>query len=221
LNDIKKPINHYQKNKLEQMECFFLVAKHGTISESTKHSFYSASTISMQINSFEYDLQIKLFDKTNKKWILTKKAEQIYKLVNDIMTTFKQLYDTKKTQIKALPNHNYKKNKIDQMEGFCTVIEHGSIANSEKFGFSKTTLSKQINSLEYDLQTLFFERTTDGLQTNRDGFKTYIKIKKLLNKIYKLYGKPTKPIKNIFYLAFRQNLTKLKKKIVKKLIIQN
>ena len=77
------------------MECFFLVATYGTISESTKHTFYSSSTISMQINSFEYDLQIKLFDKTNKKWILTKKGAKIYKIAKKILYEFEQFYQQK------------------------------------------------------------------------------------------------------------------------------
>ena len=119
------------------MECFFLVATYGTISESTKHTFYSSSTISMQINSFEYDLQIKLFDKTNKKWILTKKGEQIYKLVNNIMTTFKQLYDTKKLKLKPYLTKIIKKIKLIKWKVFARLLNTDPLRMPKNLGLAK------------------------------------------------------------------------------------
>jgi LysR family transcriptional regulator for bpeEF and oprC len=49
--------------------------------------------------------------------------------------------------------NNYKKNKLDQLKGFCAVVEFGAIVEAaKKLHISESSISTQISSLERDLK---------------------------------------------------------------------
>jgi hypothetical protein len=85
---------------------------------------------------------------------------------------------------------NYKKNKLDQLKGFCAVVECGNSINHTaiKNCISTTTISKQIASLEEDLGFLLFDRAKNRLVINEKGKEYYKEAKKILLDLDKIYG---------------------------------
>lgn len=48
---------------------------------------------------------------------------------------------------------NYKKNKLEQLKGFCAVVDCGSIAEaSKRLHLSESSVSLQVSSLEQDIK---------------------------------------------------------------------
>jgi hypothetical protein len=87
-------------------------------------------------------------------------------------------------------NFNYKKNKLEQLKGFCATVEAGGSVNNAaiKCCISATTISKQISSFEEDLGFLLFDRIKNKLVLNEKGDEYYNKSKKILLDLNELYG---------------------------------
>jgi len=85
---------------------------------------------------------------------------------------------------------NYKKNKIEQLKGFCAVVECGSSVHDAavKSNISATTISKQISSLEEDLGFLLFNRVKNRLVLNKEGMLYYKEAKRVLLDLDKIYN---------------------------------
>lgn len=87
-------------------------------------------------------------------------------------------------------NFYYKKDRLSQLRGFCAVVENEcSIAKaSKKLCLTSSAISKQISSLEKDMNIILFNRTNN----NR------IVITKTGEEFYKDSFKKLKGIENLF-----------------------
>jgi hypothetical protein len=84
---------------------------------------------------------------------------------------------------------NYKKNKLDQLKGFCAVVECKNISNAAKLlHISDSSVSLQISSLEKDLGFLLFDRVKNKLALNEKGRAYYKEAKRVLIDLDKIYG---------------------------------
>ncbi len=106
---------------------------------------------------------------------------------------------------------NYKKNKFEQLKGFCTVVECGNSINDAaiKNCISSTTISKQISSLEEDVGFTLFNRNKNRLILNEKGKIYYQEAKNILLNLDRIYGGKLK-IKEVgkFKLFFKRNRVK-------------
>ena len=83
---------------------------------------------------------------------------------------------------------DYKKNRIEKIEGFCAVVKYGGINSAAKgIHSSPTTISLQITSLESDLGFKLFDRIKNKLILNENGKKYYKEAMKLLEQFNKFY----------------------------------
>jgi hypothetical protein len=86
-------------------------------------------------------------------------------------------------------NYSYKKNKLDQLKGFCAVVECGTIVEAaKKLHISESSISLQISSLEQDLKVKLFDKIGRNLKVNKTGRVYYIKAKDILNKVGEIYN---------------------------------
>lgn len=68
----------------------------------------------------------------------------------------------------------YKKNRLQQLRGFCCVVQSGSVSNAAKImNLSQSTITLQIQSLERDLKIKLFQRNFKGLKLTKDGKLLY------------------------------------------------
>jgi molybdenum-dependent DNA-binding transcriptional regulator ModE len=85
--------------------------------------------------------------------------------------------------------YNYKKNKLEQLKGFCAVVECGSITQAaKKLNISESSISLQITSLEKDLGLQLFQKTGRSLKLNKNGEIYYDKAKDILEKVNDIYN---------------------------------
>ncbi|MEN9782571.1 MAG: hypothetical protein RL208_724, partial [Pseudomonadota bacterium] len=78
--------------------------------------------------------------------------------------------------------NNYKKNKLEQLKGFCAVVECGNSINDagKRLIISESSVSLQIASLERDLGFQLFDRVRNRLVLNKKGKIYYQKAKRIL-----------------------------------------
>lgn len=68
----------------------------------------------------------------------------------------------------------YKNNIIQPLKGFCNTVKYGSIVKAaEQIGLTQSTVTKQIQSLERDLNVKLFNREGRNLIPTKDGLKLY------------------------------------------------
>lgn len=70
---------YYKNNRLQQLRGFIYTAQNNSISKAAKKINLSQSAITLQIQSLERDLKIKLFKKDGKKLKLTNNGKDFYK----------------------------------------------------------------------------------------------------------------------------------------------
>lgn len=82
----------------------------------------------------------------------------------------------------------YKKNCLQQLKGFCNVVQLGNISKAaKKMGLSQSTITLQVQSLERDLETKLFDRDKKRIKLNKDGEIFYDMISQHLNGIESSY----------------------------------
>jgi DNA-binding transcriptional LysR family regulator len=80
--------------------------------------------------------------------------------------------------------NGYKKNKLQQIRGFCTVIEEGSILKaSKKMNTAQSNISLQVSSLEKTLGISLFKRENQRLFPTPEALRFYKVCKKALNEV--------------------------------------
>lgn len=85
-------------------------------------------------------------------------------------------------------NYSYKKNKLEQLKGFCTLVESGTVTKAASIlHTSISTISLQISSLERDLKVRLFDRVDGKLKLNSIGKIYYLKAKNALREIEDIY----------------------------------
>ena len=74
----------------------------------------------------------------------------------------------------AIKQFHYKKNRLQQIKGFCYTVQTGSMVKSaEKMGLTPSTITLQIQSLERDLGIQLFERDLKKLRLTHHGRMFY------------------------------------------------
>ena len=68
----------------------------------------------------------------------------------------------------------YKQNRLQQLKGFCAVVETGSVSKAaNRLRLTQPTVSLQVQSLERDLRTILFERRGPKIELTFDGELLY------------------------------------------------
>jgi len=102
---MKKKIDQnflYKKNLLQQIRGFCYVARLHSVSEAARAINLTQSTVTLQIQSLERDLKLKLFKRDSKPISLTKEGEDFYKmscsLLNEFESVVEKFLDKKKQE---------------------------------------------------------------------------------------------------------------------------
>src|SRR6266550_3406639 len=68
----------------------------------------------------------------------------------------------------------YKQNRLQQLKGFCAVVEAHSVSEAaDRLSLSQPTVSLQVQSLERDLRTTLFERRGPKIELTHEGELLY------------------------------------------------
>jgi LysR family cys regulon transcriptional activator len=104
----KLNIFNYKRNRLQQMKGFYYVARFGSVSEAAKAMNLTQSTVTLQVQSLERDLDLKLLCRDSKPMSLTKDGEEFYKVACPLIHQFESVLE------KFLDSRKKKaQNKID------------------------------------------------------------------------------------------------------------
>ena len=100
-------MNFYKRNKLQLIKGFYHTFQTGSMSEAAKKLNLTPSSISMQIQTLEKELKVKLFERVSKKIIPTEAAKKFYEkiipYVQGIDTIFSDFAnDLKKSKSKLI-----------------------------------------------------------------------------------------------------------------------
>lgn len=71
---------YYKKNRLQQLRGFYYAAQFNSMSKAAKFMSLNQSAVTLQIQSLERDLDVKLFKRSGKSIQLTEDGEILYKL---------------------------------------------------------------------------------------------------------------------------------------------
>ena len=80
MNSLPKQF-YYKKNRIQQLKGFYYTAKLGSPSKAAKHMCLGQSTVTMQVQSLERDLNTKLFVKARGNFELTNDGHLLYKKI--------------------------------------------------------------------------------------------------------------------------------------------
>lgn len=83
----------YKKNLLQQIRGFYHVVRCGSVSKAAQFMNLTQSTITLQIQSLERDLNLSLFRRDAKPLVLTKEGEEFYKIACPLMHEFESVVD--------------------------------------------------------------------------------------------------------------------------------
>lgn len=86
-------IFNYKKNRLQQIKGFYYAARFRSISEAARVMNLTQSTVSLQIQSLERDLNLKLLKRDSKPLSLTQEGEDFYKVACPIMHEFESVIE--------------------------------------------------------------------------------------------------------------------------------
>src|SRR5437763_4425905 len=68
----------------------------------------------------------------------------------------------------------YKQNRLQQLKGFCAVVETGSVSKAAiRLNLTQPTVSLQVQSLERDLRAILLERRGPKIELTFDGELLY------------------------------------------------
>ena len=95
---------NYKRNRIQQIKGFYHAAKLNSISEAARSMNLTQSTVTLQIQSLERDLGIKLFERASKPLSLTADGEEFYKTACPLIQEFESVIE----------NFLDKKNKKEQ-----------------------------------------------------------------------------------------------------------
>lgn len=84
---------YYKSNKLQQLRGFYFTAQTGTVSAAAKKMYLNQSTVSIQIQSLERDLETKLFERKGPKLSLSKDGETLYRIVLPLIEGIDSVYE--------------------------------------------------------------------------------------------------------------------------------
>ncbi len=83
----------YKRNLLQQIRGFYYAVRFKSISEAARAMNLTQSTVTLQIQSLERDLDLKLFKRDSKPLTLTKKGEDFYAIACPLMHEFESIVE--------------------------------------------------------------------------------------------------------------------------------
>jgi DNA-binding transcriptional LysR family regulator len=93
---MKKKIDQnflYKKNVLQQIRGFYYAARYNSISKAAQEMNLTQSTVTLQIQSLERDLKLKLFKRDAKPLILTLEGEEFYQIACPLIHQFESVVE--------------------------------------------------------------------------------------------------------------------------------
>ena len=164
-----------------KLKIFHAVAEAGSFTSSTVNLNLSQSAISRQIQSLEYDLNVKLFERHARGLTLTENGEYLFKTAHEVISKLKEVETTLG-------------DKKDKPSGKLTVTTFVS--------FGTTWLTPRIQEFmqlnpEIEVELIFDDKELDlstrqadiGIWARRPKQLNYIQ-KKLIDINYHIYGSP-------------------------------
>lgn len=73
---------------------FWTVAREGSVTRASEKLFLAPSTISSQVRALEEALEVQLFDRSNRRMVLTDMGQVVYRYAEEIFTIGQELMDT-------------------------------------------------------------------------------------------------------------------------------
>jgi DNA-binding transcriptional LysR family regulator len=90
--------------------------------------------------------------------------------------------------VKSAKQAHYKQNRLQQLRGFCHVVQTGSISKAaERMFLSQPSVSLQIQALERELKVMLFERNGPHLKLTPQGATLYDLARPLVDGMDNLY----------------------------------
>lgn len=83
----------YKRNRLQQIKGFYYAARSSSISEAARVMNLTQSTVTLQIQSLERDLGLKLLNRDSKPISLTRDGEEFYKIACPLMHDFESVVE--------------------------------------------------------------------------------------------------------------------------------
>lgn len=83
----------YKRNLLQQIRGFYYAVRFKSISEAARAMNLTQSTVTLQIQSLERDLDLKLFKRDSKPLTLTKKGDDFYAIACPLMHEFESIVE--------------------------------------------------------------------------------------------------------------------------------
>ena len=164
-----------------KLKIFHAVAEAGSFTSSTVNLNLSQSAISRQIQSLEYDLNVKLFERHARGLTLTENGEYLFKTAHEVISKLKEVETTL----------GDKKNKPS-----------GKLTVTTFVSFGTTWLTPRIQEFmqlnpEIEVELIFDDKELDlstrqadiGIWARRPKQLNYIQ-KKLIDINYHIYGSP-------------------------------
>lgn len=83
----------YKRNRMQQIKGFYYAARYRSISEAARTMNLTQSTVTLQIQSLERDLNFKLLNRDSKPLSLTKEGEEFYEIACPLMHEFESIVE--------------------------------------------------------------------------------------------------------------------------------
>lgn len=97
---------YYKRNRLQQIKGFCYTVQTGNMNKSAKKMGLTPATVTLQIQSLERDLGVKLFERDHKKTTLTSEGEMFYSYsisylqgIEDLFENFSKIVKDKKSSV--------------------------------------------------------------------------------------------------------------------------
>lgn len=190
----------YKKNRLQQIKGFYYTARYRSISEAARVMNLTQSTVSLQIQSLERDLNFKLLKRDSKPLLLTQDGEDFYQTACPLMHEFESV----------LEKFLYRKNQIEQRK-ISIAVHHIAIsylmpqvisAFKKSHPESKITLRniapaealKRLKEGKIDLA--FYPNPASDPEIERTGVVSYDPVL-IMNKTHPLAKRAIKSLKDL------------------------
>ncbi|MFC1659176.1 LysR family transcriptional regulator [Pseudomonadota bacterium] len=90
---------YYKKSRIQQLKGFCYTVQFGSIAKASEYMGLSATAVALQIQALEGDLNVKLFERTANRLVITKEGRTFYNLAILPLQGFDSLFETFHAQI--------------------------------------------------------------------------------------------------------------------------
>ena len=98
-------------------------------------------------------------------------------------------YKFYKNKMDSVNRFYYKKSRLQQLKGFCSVIEYGSVKKAgNKLNLDPSTISLQVKSLEIDFGTKLIYKSNNKILPTENGILLYKKASEIIKNVDELFS---------------------------------